>query len=276
MRTQAIAALFVLIVACNRDRDGGNAVESAQPQSLDPSQLQDAHGEVTLTDGGAMSYEITSERYKQWYAAQQSLDHATAAKFGKVLHPDSPSASSIDQATIFLERNPRTKQAIEHSGMSVRDFVQMTVALQQQFRDAAHAGGDAYAQDLPYYVPPPLDTTMPPAPVSTAPPGYTPMPTYTPPPVYPPVQPVQPVDTTGHGARRDSFLDSVRRIRQAPTVTSIPAPRADSVAPKRDSAPPVVVPPVAPRPRDTAAASDRDTTHTPPAPPAPRDSLRRQ
>jgi hypothetical protein len=279
MRTRAIAALFILMVACNRDRDGGNASESAQPQALDPSQLQDAHGEVTLTDGGAMSYEITSERYKQWYAAQQSLDHATAAKFGKVLHPESPSATSIDQATIFLERNPRTKQAIEHSGMSVRDFVQMTVALQQQFRDAAHASGDAYAQDLPYYVPPPLDTTMPPPPVSTAPPGYTPMPTYTPPPVYPPVQPVQPVqpaDTTGYGARRDPFLDSLRRIRQSParppTVTSIPAPRADSVAPKRDSAPPVVVPPVAPRPRDTTTASDHDTTRAP----APRDSLRRQ
>jgi hypothetical protein len=263
MRAQAVAAAFLLVIACNRDDRGAPATPT-----LDASQLENASGEVTLSDGGALSYNITSERYKQWYAAQQSLDHATAAKFGTILHPDSPSAASIEQATGFLERNPRTKLGIEHSGMSVRDFVQMTVALQQQFHDAAHASGETYPQDLPYYVPPPLDTTMPPPPVSNVP--MTPLTVYTPPPAY---TPVQPVDTSAYGTRRDSVVDTSRRIIQTPArppvVTSVPMPRIDTAAPKRDT----VLPPVPPRPKpDSVSTGTRDTTRRSPTPPALRDS----
>ena len=243
MRVLPFVALTVLVVACNR---GGDDATPETP-ALDPSQLQNASGEVSLADGGEMGYQITSERYKQWYAAQQSLDHATAARFGTILHPNSPSAASIDQATAYLERTPRAKAGIERSGMSVRDFVQMTVALQQQFRDAAQAGAGA-GQDLPYYVPPPLDTALPPPPVSTAPmpndvqPSFTPSPSYTPPQVY---TPMPQVDTIARPQRRDSTPDSTRltpkparpsAVAPAPTFPADTSKKPDTTStPVRDS-----------------------------------------
>lgn len=283
MRTRRFTFLLILLAACNRD--DARAVADAAPP-MDPAQLQNSSGEVSLTDGGAMSYAITSDRYKQWYAAQDALDHATAAKFGTILHPNSPSAASIARATAFLSGNPRTKLAIEHAGMTVRAFVEMTVALQQQFRDAATSPGDAYPSDLPYYVPPPLDTALPPPPMGAVP--MTPMPAYTP----------TSVDTMMYRATPDTVRPALPPPpARTPVVTSIPMPatRVDS-APRRDSAAlpaaTPVSPPKASRPptdttgrprRDTgvgrasvtpAPRPDTDATHLPA--PAPRDSLSRR
>jgi hypothetical protein len=269
MRRWGVAVL-VIALACNRDKE---VPASEAPPSVDPAQLQNTSGEVTLSDGGQMSYDITSDRYRKWYAAQQSLDHATAAKFGTILKPNSPSAASIAQATAFLERNPATKQSIQRAGLAVADFVNLTVALQQQFRDAERPATQEYS-DRPYYVPPPLDTAMPQQP----PVQYAPMPTPPPtqvytPPVYPAPtpQPQTPSPTLPPPLydRRDSTRDTTRTSYILPPTT-----RRDTAAPKRDSARPVpprdsAPPPAAP---DTGVKSSTDSVTSKPAP---RDSLPR-
>jgi hypothetical protein len=252
MRAFGRATILVFFAAaCSRD---DHAAQS--PPAVDPSQLSNSSGEVTLADGNQLSYDITSERYKQWYTAQQSLDHATAARFGAILHPNSPTQSSIAQASTFLLSNPATKQAIEHTGMSVRDFVTTTVALQQQLREAAHAGGNAMPS-TPYMVPPPIDTSLPVQP----PVGYAPMPPT------PPV-PAPALDTPASSLTRpDSVVDSARMRPRHETMSVI---RTDTIQPKRDTTTHSVTPPPSssPRPADSSAAH-RDTTSA-----APRDSLR--
>src|SRR5439155_17107377 len=140
-------ATLAMIAACNRD--------DAPLRRADGSMFSSSGGDVQLTDGSHVQVTITSERYKQWEAARSGLRRNVIARFGKLLHPEAPTQASIDRAIAFLETDVASRESIEGSGMTVRDFVLMTVALEQEMRLASQAGAPPSAsQPLPY----PMDT----------------------------------------------------------------------------------------------------------------------
>ena len=116
-----------MIVGCgNRD--------DAPLRRADGSLLSSSGGDVALADGSHLKFVITSERYKQWEAARSGLRANVASRFGELLRPKSPSEKTIARATSFLESDIDAKEAVERTGMTVRDFVLMTVALEQEMR----------------------------------------------------------------------------------------------------------------------------------------------
>src|SRR5687767_11129489 len=182
--TVAFIAFCGVLVACNRG-------ESNDRAPVDPSQFSSSSGEVALSDGGSLEFSITSEQYKQWYAAQQALDKRVASRFGALLQPASPSERSIRRAVEYLESQPSARQAIERAGMSVRGFVVTTVALEQEMRVASESGQrppdtmPAMPAPLPYPYPTPY-------PRDSLYPAPYPTPAPYPPPAYPPAYPVVP------------------------------------------------------------------------------------
>lgn len=243
MRYTRLLAIGLLVGATACDR-GDNAA-GAQGQ-VDPSQLTSS-GEVSLADGGSMSFNITSERYKQWDQARRSFPKSLITRFGQVLQPRSPTERSINDAVALLEGNAAARQAIEGAGLSVRGFVEITVALEQQMLAASTRGGapdpmpvqtypmtmDSGYYPMPMPTPEPYPPPVPVTPYPYTPPPVTPMPPVTPAPVLP-----APRDTV----RRDTVIPA-----PAPVPTPIPAPRPDTIPARRDTAP-------APVRRDTAPA----------------------
>jgi len=231
----------------------------------DGSEFVTSGGEVSLSDGSRLDFSITSERYKQWDAAQQSLDRRVVSRFGQVLNRRSPTESSINKAVSYLLSQPAARQAIERTGMSVRDFVMMTVALDQEMQLAESRGVPQQPLPMPMPMPYPVDTTfVPPSIPSYAPPDTSQYPVYTPAPVTTPTPlPPTSVDTTFR-----------RPYPTTPTTPVLPPPRdtsyRDSLR-RRDSL-------FAPRPRPDSV---RDTTRPPRTPPdtlvrtAPPDTLAR-
>jgi hypothetical protein len=286
-----IRVLSVLVcVACF---DRGERHERADKPAQSDAQLYSSAGEVRLTDGGSLQFTITSEKYKQWYAAQQGFDKRIKSRFGALLQPASPSERTIARAVEYLQGEPRARDAIQRAGMSVRDFVVTTVALEQEMRVASESRAPAVdSMPLPYPYPYPLDTAhaAPPYPPTTVyppatqyPPAYqpypAPYPTTTP---YPTPTPT-PYPTTPSMILPERRVDTTRRVDTvfvptpvAPTPTPVVRdtsvtrrdpvlPPRDSLTPRRDTLPTRrdSVVPVVPR---------RDTL---PAPRPPRDTLRR-
>jgi hypothetical protein len=139
MRTrQVLPALFLAtLAAC-----GGTNSASGE---VDTALLHRAGGDVMLADGGRLAYEITSERYRQWETARRAL---RAEKIGLSLNVDPMRVSEADiqRAVTFFERNRKARRLIEGTGMSVRDYVLTTLALEQQM---AVASGRWGARDRP-------------------------------------------------------------------------------------------------------------------------------
>jgi hypothetical protein len=98
--------------------------------------LGDTGGDVLLADGGRLPYEITSERYRDWEKARRAL---RAAKIGLTLQVDPMRVGQADiqRAVSYFERNGRARRLIEDSGLSVRDYVLTTIALEQQMAVAS-------------------------------------------------------------------------------------------------------------------------------------------
>lgn len=257
--TRALLALCVLLAACNsggRDDRAGDRVFAT------------SEGEVALTGGGSLRFSITSERYKQWDAAQRGLDRGIAARFGALLEPASPSERSIARAVELLESEPRARHAIERAGMSVRDFVVTTVALEQEMRLRGQGSTRQEPTPMPPPFPMPVDSAY--LPDSFAPshpvPPVAPRPTDT----MPVVEPVFMLPPTQPAPLRDSMpprRDSVPPWRDSTLPRRDPlAPTRDTFAPKRDTITPKPDTLLAPKPvlpRDTV----RDTI--------PRDTLPR-
>src|SRR5918999_1205427 len=108
---------------------------------VDTALLHRQGGDVMLADGGRLPYEITSERYRQWETARRAL---RAARIGLSMQIDPlrVSESEIQRAVNFFERNRRARRLIEETGMSVRDYVLTTIALEQQMAVASGRWGE--------------------------------------------------------------------------------------------------------------------------------------
>src|SRR5687768_5601780 len=224
-----------LLAACDlgEERNGASLVSSSG-------------GEVALADGGTLEFAITSEQYKRWDRARRGINRRIAARFGEILQPDAPTERSISEAVAYLESDPGARNAIEKAGMSVRGFVVMTVALEQEMRLAS--GQPAIRQPEPTSPPydfPQFDTTL----IQQTP--------------YPPPVDTYRVDTAFPFDPRDTMTRVMpppnrdTQWRQTPTIfrrdTTI---RRDTI--RRDTIRRDTVRP------DTAR---RDTTKPPPAPP---------
>lgn len=147
-------------------------------------------------------------------AGQRGLDRRIAARFGAPLQPASPNERSIERAVSYLQNDARAKQAIERAGMGVRDFVLMTVALEQEMRVAS---GRTAEQP-----PPPM-----PAPLPYVYPGDT---GFTPQPMFPaPSAPVPPSPHVDSSVRIDTVFarpprDTVRDTTRSLPPDSLPRP----------------------------------------------------
>jgi hypothetical protein len=155
MRSVRALVIVGVLAACNRGDD-------AVLRRADGSEFSSSGGEVQLADGSHLEFAVTSERYKKWDLAQRGLDRRIAARFGELLRPGSATASTIQRATSYLESEPGARQAIERAGISVRDFVLMTVALDQEMRVASGRDVSRPATPAPMPLPSaaPIDTAQ--------------------------------------------------------------------------------------------------------------------
>ena len=97
------------------------------------SNTEESGGEV-LSDSTyrGLDYVVTSDQYRQWLRAQAALD---TVDVGTPVRIDVRRASEadIERVVTALDGRPAARQAIEQSGMKVRDFVLTTVALAQSW-----------------------------------------------------------------------------------------------------------------------------------------------
>jgi hypothetical protein len=137
-RTTSLLLVVLTLAACG-GRDG------VSNGDVDTALLTSDGGDIMLAGGGRLPYEITSERYRAWEQARRAL---RAQRIGLTMRVDPLriSESDIERAVTYFERNGRARRAIEGSGLSVRDYVLTTIALEQQM---AVATGRWAARDRP-------------------------------------------------------------------------------------------------------------------------------
>ncbi len=234
--------LLVILSACDSvSRDSAPA---------DASVLTHSGGEVQLSDGRRLPYSVTSERYRQWDAAQRALDVSAAQRFGDVLESRNPSQESIDRAVEFLDSDDVSREAISRAGLTVRDFVMTTVALEQEMRLASGQGRPSRTE------PPPLPEPYPPV-VDT----FAPMPVDSIPANPYPASPANPASPYPVDSPPPPRVDSPRRVDTLyPTPYPVPST-------------PVPAPILVPRPRDTTLPRDTRRPHSDTAPPPLPDTL---
>ena len=262
MRAITAVVACLLVAACKQDRTA-DAPLPGQPGWTESS------GEVSLTEGETLEFTITSDRYKAWDAARQGIDSRISARFGAILQPASPSRRNIERAVQYLESEPAAKASIERAGMSVRDFVVTTVALEQEMKQASARGQlppDTVPSPYPSYQMYPVDTT------SFMSPTYVPVQPL-PPPVarqyldtFPrpdtlPRQDSIVITRTDTISRRFPIADSIARAAARRDSLAKLAPRRDWIVIRRDTVSRDTVRP----PRDTSRPPSDTTRDTIPA-----------
>jgi hypothetical protein len=125
--------LSLLLAACG----GSNSASG----DVDTALLHRAGGDVMLTGGGRLAYEITSDRYRQWETARRAL-RAQKITLSMRLDPLRVTEADIERAVDYFERNRKARRIIEGTGMTVRDYVLTTLALEQQMAVATGRWGE--------------------------------------------------------------------------------------------------------------------------------------
>ncbi len=131
----ALAALVTLL-AC------GNSDERRAEEALLTADSSGVHGLASL------NYEITSEVFKKWKAAQLGLDRALGKSQSRSLKTfilgDRPTREAIERSVARIEADARAKEAIRDAGLSPRHYVVATVALFQATRGIDPITGEAF------------------------------------------------------------------------------------------------------------------------------------
>lgn len=115
-----VGAALVVAGACGGGERGGTAAGDA------------ATGEVA-----ALNYEVTPDRYQRWVAAQRALDATPSLPAPPKIDPMQLDEAEIRRAVEYLEGDPRARTALARAGISARDYVLTTVALDQALVAAA-------------------------------------------------------------------------------------------------------------------------------------------
>lgn len=78
-----------------------------------------------------IDYTVTSEDYRRWMAAEGALMSIGAEDLSERIPLEAATDEDIDRVADLLEENERIRTAIESSGLSVKDYVRTTIALEQ-------------------------------------------------------------------------------------------------------------------------------------------------
>jgi hypothetical protein len=90
-----------------------------------------AGGDAATAEVAALNYEVTPDRYQRWVAAQQALDAIPDMPAPPKIDPMRLDESEIRRAVQYLERNEQARAALARAGITARDYVLTTVALDQ-------------------------------------------------------------------------------------------------------------------------------------------------
>jgi len=124
------AFVIAMLVGCGRD--SGETVDAS-------GFLTNASSEAQVALAVPVDYRLTHENFSRWERAQSNLDRLPQSAFAKTV---SSGGNAIENAVARLESSSRARRAIESGGLSVRDFVLLTIALAQA-ADAAETGRTA-------------------------------------------------------------------------------------------------------------------------------------
>lgn len=94
--------------------------------------LSEGNVAVDSSEFRAVDYSITSDNYKRWLAAQAALDSVDIDAELR-LDPRRATADDVDRVVRDLRQHPTAREAIERSGLSVRDYVLTSIALAQSW-----------------------------------------------------------------------------------------------------------------------------------------------
>ena len=107
-----VGAAMLLATACGGDERGSTAGGDA-------------------AEVAALDYEVTPERYQRWVAAQQALDAIPGLPAPPKIDPMRLGDAEIRRAVEYLEGDTRASAALARAGISARDYVLTTVAIDQ-------------------------------------------------------------------------------------------------------------------------------------------------
>jgi hypothetical protein len=108
-------ATLVAVGACGRGGEGGGT----------------ASGDAATAEVAALDYEVTPDRYQRWVAAQRALDATPNLPAPPKIDPMRLDEFEIRRAVAYLESDPRARAALARAGITARDYVLTTVALDQ-------------------------------------------------------------------------------------------------------------------------------------------------
>ena len=114
----AVALVVALAAACG-DAD-------------DPYNLTDGEVVSDTTAYAGIDYDLTSDNYRKWLAANTALDSAGVQPSAR-LDPRRATDDDIDRVVDALSGDQRARAAIESADISVRDYVLTSVALAQSW-----------------------------------------------------------------------------------------------------------------------------------------------
>jgi YmgG-like glycine-zipper protein len=104
-----------------------------------------AAGDAGAIEVDALNYEVTPERYQRWVAAQGALDAIQGLREPPTLDPARFSEADVNRAVQYLESDPRSRAALARAGVSARDYVLTTLALDQALVAATAPSASAAA-----------------------------------------------------------------------------------------------------------------------------------
>lgn len=116
------AAMLLALVSCKK--------ESAPPPDDQVTSLLFGATSPEAREALAtpIDLRLTESNFAQWERAQRFLEEVPRSDFAGA---SGTGGNAIDRAVATLEASPRTRTAIERTGLSVRDFVLLTIALAQ-------------------------------------------------------------------------------------------------------------------------------------------------
>ena len=99
-----------------------------------------AAGDAGGIEVDALNYEVTPDRYQRWLAAQRALDAIPGLPDPPTLDPARFSDADVNRAVQYLESDARARAALARAGVSARDYVLTTLALDQALVASTLAG----------------------------------------------------------------------------------------------------------------------------------------
>lgn len=151
-RTAALGAALVLaLLACGR-AEAKKDVAGAPDTTL----LTAGAAAVAGRLGGdtaypGIDYELTRERFDRWRAANESLRGVPAAPVGERLDVRNATDEEVDRVVDYFEDHDEARRAIEAAGLSPKDYVLTTLAVEQAaLRERGARFGGAPEANVPF------------------------------------------------------------------------------------------------------------------------------